>query len=167
MTNALSDTLITAQIVAAREYAEEHCSRALIEQTWELYLDAFPDEEIVLPRPPLLSVTTVLYLDTAGVQQTLAPADYKVDAISEPAEIVAAYGKSWPATRAERNAVVVTYKAGYGTTAAAVPQQIRQAILLLIGEMYERREEAIVGASINQNVLSAKSLLNSYRIIQI
>lgn len=167
VTNALNDTIITTQIVAAREYAEEHCSRAFIEQTFELYLDAFPGEEIMLPRPPLLSVTTVQYLDTAGVQQTLPPADYKVDAISEPAELVAAYGKSWPAGRVERNAVVITYKAGYGTVAAAVPQPIKQAMLLLIGEMYERREEAIVGASVTPNVLSARALLMPYRIVQI
>jgi uncharacterized phiE125 gp8 family phage protein len=36
------DTLITAMIGAATEYAENACRRAFITQQWRLYLDAFP-----------------------------------------------------------------------------------------------------------------------------
>jgi uncharacterized phiE125 gp8 family phage protein len=167
VTDANSDALITAQITAARQYVEEQLSRALIEQTWELYLDCFPDEEIVLPRPPLLSVTSIKYLDNDGALQTLPTTDYKVDAISEPAQVVVAYGKSWPGTRIERNAVIVTYVAGYGSAATAVPQAIRQAVLLTIGEMYERREESIVGAPVQTVAIPVRALLSPYRILQI
>lgn len=52
-----------------------------------------------------------------GVQQTLAPADYVLDAVSEPATC-ARTGRVWPSTQSGRiNTVTVDYTAGYGATA--------------------------------------------------
>ena len=37
-------------------------------------------------------------------------------------------------------------------------------MLLIIGELYERREEAIVGATITKIPFGAEALLRSYRV---
>ncbi len=135
------DASITTLIQAARETCEDRLQRTLITTGWTLTLDAFP-EAIELRMPAILSVSSVTYRDEAGNTQTLPPADYEVDTISAPGQIVSAPGKTWPATRGGINNVTVVYTAGYGDTAASVPAPIRQWLLLAVGEMYAHRERS-------------------------
>lgn len=137
------DTLLGALIVAARESAEHETGRALCTQTRELVLDAFP-EAFVLRGAPIQSLTSLKYLDTDGVEQTLDPQDTLLDKDSEPGYLLPAYGKAWPASYPVPNAVRVCYTCGYGD-ASAVPQAIKQWMLLAIGAMYAQRETIIVG----------------------
>ena len=147
ITETSDDDTVEGLIRSARAHVEQLSGRALITQTWDLYLDAWPygceGYQIDVPKPPLQSVTYIKYIDTAGVLQTLASSEYTVDAKSEPGRIVPAYGKSWPGTRTEPNAVQVRFVAGYGTQPsdidAKVPE-LRQAIGVLVGTMYEQRE---------------------------
>lgn len=135
------DDLVAALITAAREYAETVTGRALVSQTWRLTLDAFPADGggIILPLPPLQSVSSVVYVDGNGDSQTLATTEYAVDTQRQPGWIVPAYGKIWPVTRGQANAVQITFVAGYGT-ASAVPVAIKTAIKLLLANWYENRE---------------------------
>ena len=138
--NGLENDLIADLITAAREYAENFQHRCYITQTIELVLDEFPDDEIVVPRPPLIAVSSIKYTDTDGNQQTWDNANYTVDNKSHPGRIIPAYTKTWPATRDVPNAVTVTYTAGYGDATTDVPKRVKQAIKLLIGHLYENRE---------------------------
>ncbi len=159
------DTLITALIVAARERAEHETGRALVTQAWELVHDTFP-EAFVLRKAPIQSVTSVKYLDSAtGVEQTLDPADWLLDKDSEPGYVVPGYGKAWPATWPVPNAVRCRYVCGYGN-AAAVPQAIKQWLLLALGTMYAQRETA---AAVQMNSLPDRfwaGLLDPYRLYE-
>jgi uncharacterized phiE125 gp8 family phage protein len=113
---------------------------------------------------PLVSVTSIEYVDGAGATQILATTEYAViDAGSTtgPGRIVPAYGKSWPATRGMPNDVTIEFVAGYGA-AADVPIQIQWAILLILGELYTRREAAIAGATIMQVPYNAEALMLPY-----
>jgi len=109
--------------------------RAVIFQTHRLTLDSFPDA-IRLPAPPVSSVGSVKYLDVDGVEQTLDPADYELDAESEPSYLVPAPGCSWPATMERVNAVKVEVICGYGATEAATPPGIKSYILARVAEIY-------------------------------
>lgn len=145
------DAKLSAMIDAAIGHMDGNTGilgRALIEQEWEASLDAFPTGTICLPLPPLRSVPSVKYTDTTGVEQTLAPAAYVVD-LSEPGTITPAFGMNWPATRSERNAVRIRFRAGYGTAATDVPQGLRSAILLHVGALFENRERE--GAQVFEN----------------
>jgi hypothetical protein len=120
--------------------------------------------EIFLPYGNLQSVDAVKYVDENGVQQTLAPEKYKVDAISEPARLVPAYGTTWPSARNEINSVIVEFTCGYGT-AADVPQPIKQWMLLRIGALYENREsDVIVQRGALESLPFVDGLLIPYRI---
>lgn len=164
------DVHIAGLITAAREQAESNTRRALITQTWRLTLDAFPGI-IELPRPRLQAVTSVQYVDTGGVMQTLDASAYQVAGTSEPARILPAYGRNWPATRHQLEAVSITYTAGYGNAGADVPASIRQWMLLYIGALYENREafraaERVGGvASLPTPFLDG--LLANYRMLEI
>jgi uncharacterized phiE125 gp8 family phage protein len=157
------DDLISASLTAAREMCELEARRAFTTQTWELALECWPkDDQIVLPRPPLQSVTSIKYLDWQGVETTINSADYIVDTASKPGRVWLAYGKCWPsATLRPGPAIRVRYVAGYGAVADDVPQRYRQAILLLLGHYYENREGVVAQGrySLTPIPLGVRSLL--------
>jgi hypothetical protein len=75
--------------------------------------------EIFLPKPPLVTVNSIKYIDQNGVQQTLATDQYLVDTVSEPGRVTPAYGTSWPSTREQANAVEVSFNCGYASKITA------------------------------------------------
>lgn len=164
VTDSADDATIDDLIVAARTWAENFTGRVLITQTWDYFLDAFVDP-IELPRPPLQSVSSINYVDVDGALQLLATTEYVVDTAAERGMVRLAYGKSYPGTRIQANAVTIRFVAGYGLR-AAVPGPIRSACLLLVGELYARRETAIVGAPIVEVPVSAEYLLWPYRTLR-
>lgn len=126
------DSEIALLIPAVRQDAEHRLGRRLITQTVELVLDAFPAAEIDLRLPDVQSITSVKYLDAAGVEQTLASNAYSlVDQGAEvsPTWLLPANGTSWPSTLDAANAVRVRFVVGFGSTAADVPAAIRQWII--------------------------------------
>jgi uncharacterized phiE125 gp8 family phage protein len=164
------DTLIGMLIESARDYVETVTRRALINQTWYAYMDAFPSERdfLYLPKCPLSSVTSVKYTDTDSVLQTWGSSNYVVDAqTSSPGRISLAYNADWPTSvKPQANSIVIEYVAGYGATSASVPASIRQAVLLILAHWYENRESVALGAIATEIPMSAKSLLAANRIIE-
>lgn len=139
------DTLISALIVAARQQAEHRTGRALVTQQWRLGLACFPDDSLELPKPKLLSVESITYLDGDGSRQTISAADYEVITDELIGRVVPAYGKAWPTSiRSRPGCVQVSYTCGYGA-AADVPQSIKAWMLLAIGAWYENREALTSG----------------------
>lgn len=164
VTTTDEDTYITSLIGAARSLAESFLNRALLDQTWDWQLSGFR-ACLEVPHAPLQSVSYIKYVDGTGVLRTLDPAEYTVaDALSTtgPGRIVPAYGKSWPAVRGMPNDVTVRFLAGYGAAASSVPQPIKWAVLLILAELYARRESALVGAVINSVPYSAEALMLPY-----
>jgi uncharacterized phiE125 gp8 family phage protein len=166
-TNTTADAELTAVIATAREEVETFLRRALITQTWQLTLDRFPGDDFIrLPRPNLLTVESIEYIDTLGATQTLSTDDYDVDTASLPGRILLAYGASWPLTRSVRNAVTITFTAGYGPAASDVPASIKAAMKLLIGDLFSNREAVIVGTIVNQ-MPAAQRLLWAHRYLEL
>lgn len=168
------DTLVGNWNTAARKWAEAFTGRTFVNTTYSLRLDQFPSatwrsnsqysNAISLPRPPLSSVTSIAYLDTAGASQTLTvTTDYVAYSVHEPGIITPAYGTSWPSTYPVPQAVTIAYVGGYGSAATNVPMQIRQAVLIIVGEMYQARENMGVLQGIPE---AAKELLWPDRVIE-
>jgi hypothetical protein len=179
------DDTLSLLITTARQSLELWTRRAIVPTTFRLGLDRFPwgrasarcesdwmvgdgrgsdysdrtllhRREIRLPRPPLVAVSSITYVDTAGATQTLDASAYQVDAADEPARIVPAYATFWPTARHQPNAVQVTYTAGYATP-AAVPATIRTAMRLLIGGWYENRES--VGVKLEEQPMAVRTFV--------
>jgi uncharacterized phiE125 gp8 family phage protein len=157
------DALLAIYLAAARATVEEVTWRAILPQTWDLYLDAWPaDGVIVLPRPPLASVTSVTYRDDENVTSTVSASVYEVDTASEPGRVLLAAGQSWPsATLAASGAIRVRFVAGWAS-AAVVPPMIKAATLLLAGEAYLVRE-AVSERSLSTSP-GVQRLLNLLRV---
>lgn len=133
------DTLITGLIKNAREYCEAFQNRAMVTQTWDLWLGAWPSgDHIEIPLPPLQSVTSVKYYGTDDTEYILAATEYDTDDKGYKGRVALKYGKSWPTTTLRpSNAVVVRFVAGYGDAATAVPQKVKQAMMLDIKLNYD------------------------------
>jgi len=157
------DALITALITVAREEVQRMSYHALMPQTLELVLDRWV-HPIVLPYPPLTSVTSIKYVDEDAVETTWASTNYLVSVDRIPALIVLKPNKELPsATLYPQEAIRVRYVAGYAT-AAAVPQSLKQAMLLLIGHWYENRENTTVGAIARDIPFGVDALCRNYRL---
>jgi len=158
------DSLLTLYAQMAREAVEEETWRALMPQTWVLYLAGWPADGIIeLPRPPLQSVTHIKYTDEDGVEATLAATNYRVDTAREPGRVVLAPNGEWPSDVLDSvNGVAVTFVAGYAD-ASAVPTMAKAAILLQIGEIYANREAVIVGST-PQVTPAVQRVLNLLRV---
>ena len=134
------DAFIEDAITAARATLELEMRRSFLTTYWTLGLDAFPDRRrLRLPRPPLQSVEGITYLDGDGTAQTLDPAVYGVDTLSEPGRVYLKPAQVWPGTSAVPNAVQITFVAGWDDV-LYVPAGIKSAIKLLLGHLYENRE---------------------------
>lgn len=159
VTTPADDALIGHLISAARIHAEAFTGRAFVTQTITWTLDGFPGWTLAVPRPPLRQVTSITYLDPAGVAQVLDPAAYRVDAAGWQGRITPAYGLVWPQAREVIAAVSIAFDAGYGA-GSAVPAPIIAAIKLILGALYERRGddagEALPAA--------ARALLGAFRV---
>lgn len=169
------DTSITAMIKAAREYCEGYQNRVYITQTLELALDDWPSgNEIELPRPPLQSVTSLIYKDN-GVDVTWPASNYIVDDYSFVARLVLAKNVSWPSVDLPSvNGIKIQYVAGYlpdegdpVDPAANVPQHVKQAIMLLIGHWYENREAVLTGSISKEVEFAVHALLSLDRVMPV
>lgn len=158
---------IMQKVRAAREWWEKATRRQYINATWEWVLPYFPSADVfAVPKPPLSSITTIKYIDIAGDLQTLSDSVYDVDTHSDPGRIALAYNQSWPSTREDINAVTITLVAGYGTAPTDVPDDDRNAIMLLAGHWFEHREATHEG-QLRQIPMGIKTLLSGSRILEV
>jgi uncharacterized phiE125 gp8 family phage protein len=145
------DARIQALITAAREWAESYTRRSFISQTWAAKFDAFPLTDSIRLPGPLLSITSVGYMDADGEARTFT--DYSLDAAGE--RILLDYAADWPDTRDIENAVTITFIVGY----AAVPESIKAAIKLKVESLYDR-PDAAYGMALNSAIMP---ILSPYR----
>jgi uncharacterized phiE125 gp8 family phage protein len=135
--NDAEDAALQTYIAAATSHVESYTGRAIMPQTWELVLDDFSDA-IMFPKGPVTAVSSVKYIDTAAIEQTVTDTNYSLDSASDPQWLVKADDYTWPEVSDGVNNVTIRFVAGYST----VPPEIKLAILLLIGLWYDNRAAA-------------------------
>jgi uncharacterized phiE125 gp8 family phage protein len=92
-----------------------------------------------LPKPPVQSVESVIYLDPTGTPQTLDPSIYLTDLVTEPCRIYLRPGKAWPPYLAARNTIAIECVCGYESI-DLIPENAKLAIKMLVANFYENRE---------------------------
>ncbi len=153
------DSYIDSLVTAARQWVELYTGLALITQTITEKWDDFPSgsNPIELRIAPVIGSLSITYKADDGTTTTWASSEY-VTSLALPVPIVApAQGYYYPSPILELAAVTLSYSAGYGA-AAAVPKAIKQAILLLVGDMYEQRQD-----SVKQLPTTAERLLQPFK----
>ncbi len=156
------DVLIASLILTSRLHIEAALGLALITQSWQLQLDAWPDgKALALPLHPVSAVTAVLMTAYDGTATTLATSATVFDP-GPPARIVRT-GPGWPTITAAANGISIRFTAGFGPTPADVPAPIRQAMLLLVAHWYEHRDPIEIGEPDTAIPKAVSDLLRPYR----
>lgn len=145
------DDYVRHLIFTAADLIERTYGLALLEQTIKQYHSSFPctsDQPILLRIAPLYGVTpitSVTYVDSAGVTQTWSASEYTTGQYNGRPILIPKHGYSWPSSTSvnHQNAVTITYQAGYGTKASSIPKTIIQAMLLNITDLYENRSDSV------------------------
>ena len=172
--DAETNTEIGAMIATARANLDGSAgwlNRALVMQTWDYTLAEFP-ARIDIPLPPLREVVSLSYVDGDGATQALvAGTDYVVIDRGDvsPSRIEPAYGKAWPQTRVQSEAVTLRFSAGYAPSGSPedyvenVPAPIKHAMKLMIRDLYDQRSDFVAGRGITP-VGAVRRLLAPYRV---
>lgn len=135
------DTLVDSLIKRSRIMCEAWTERQIITATWTLKMPFFPAYRIMLPKPPLQSITSIQYYDTNGDSQTISAANYQVNTSGTfRGSVVPVSSYSWPAVESgKENAVTLTFVAGYGDATTDVPESLRVGLMDLFTYLYENR----------------------------
>lgn len=140
------DEMILSWITAARQYCEAYTKRSFGVQSYRWKIECFPsDRYLVVPKSPLLAVSSITYLDVDGVSQTLSTSDYFLNIDSTPGMIYLDHDAEWPSTYNQPDAVTVLFTAG------SAPSMVKTAIKMLVADFYQNRETKIVGVSATEN----------------
>lgn len=151
------ESLIDGYIAAASAWIDGPAGwlgRSIGTQTLELRTNAFASCDR-LPYGPVQLIASVKYVDAQGVEQTLAPSQYEL--VGGGLSLKA--GASWPSHRGDAEGVRIRYVAGE----QAVPAQVRQAVLLLVGQWFSNRMSVVVGTIVNQIPFGVEALLQPLR----
>jgi uncharacterized phiE125 gp8 family phage protein len=142
--------------------------RSLVGRTYDLFLDAWPEDGIRLTHPPIIEVEGVFYTrdadgDGVGAEEEFSSGSYVVDTRSIHGWVVPA-DAGWATDILDTtNAVRVRYRAGYIDTSDSpssgeVPANIKAGILVLVEMMYDQGQAAV------RMPIAAEMLLSTYRI---
>jgi len=129
--------MIDRFVGAATEHLDGYSGtlgRCIVTQVWSLTFDRFCK---ILRLPfPASEIVSIKHVDASDVEQTVAASVYALrhDALGSYVELKS--DQSWPAIADRREAVKITFKAGFGA-AEAVPEGIKTAILMIVREVYD------------------------------
>ena len=151
-------------ITTARLMIENEIRGPIPNTGFTTVFDSWPAaREIVLPRSPLVSVTSVTYVNSASVTTTLsASTDYIVKSYNGMGRILLRDTANWPSDlhNGGEGVITVVYTAGYGASAALIPEALKHAILLQIATLYEfRASMSPVAITVNATI---KNLISQY-----
>ncbi|MFN0192666.1 MAG: head-tail connector protein [Aestuariivirga sp.] len=163
ITHADEDQLISRLIIAARRLVEGHTGLKLMSQGWSIFLDDWPGQDISLPIAPLISLNDVITYGDDDVPATVDPAHYYAVLGSRPPRLVLRGSRAWPRPGRIANGIEIKLTAGFGASAAAVPEALREAMLHALAQWYGER-----GDSADQGLpLAATSLIAPYRELRL
>lgn len=162
------DTLIDGLIAAATTHFESILEMPLCEQSWSQSFDEICGR-LPLYKEPVISITSVKYLDEDGIEQTIDPTDYSLVADDICTAVKFRSGYTAPTLYAVSPAVTVLYKAGYVNAGSSpnftstVPDDIKQAMFLLIRQWFDNPSAVVVGTTATKMPNAVDALLSPYR----
>lgn len=157
----LEDTLLEIYLKAAAERFTKATGYVIAES--EVLYTGSTFEALQLNYGPVKEILEVSYTDPSGEAKTIAPASIHFDD-SRPATV--AHIDRWPRTNGMPGNVKVKYKAGHGSE-DPLPDLIRWALLVMVGTMYENREEVVTGTIVSPIPNSVNMVIEMYSICKV
>ena len=161
------DTYIASLAMAAQQAFEEYCNIILM-STEVKQVSQFWDDTFELFKSPVqnsgqATINWIKYYDINNVFQTWDAANYNTNIYSCPLQIMPNENIDYPSIYSRLDAIEVKYTIGYETT-GEVPHLIKQCLLILVGQWYENRQEAVVDPGIGTIPMTARYIMDKYKI---
>lgn len=161
------DAYINTLIKVARRVVEGKVGIQIMPATYEAVVPDFNHPFIL--KGPVKEIESITYLNEYGATQTLTNIEanesegtaainyYWLDTYSYP-HFIGFDRQLAPAVSYTPYAIKVRFKAGFDE----VPEDIKQAMLLIIGTLYENRQEEVTGISVARISFGVDALLAPY-----
>jgi len=131
------DELLLALAIVAREHLERETGLVLAARDFRLCLDDWPADGIVtIARGPIRTGASVTVYDGEGEPQVVDLDGHLLDGEARPARL---WLRDVPQPGRALNGVEVEFSAGFGESAADVPQTLKRAMLLHVAAMFAVR----------------------------
>lgn len=163
------DTLLGLIRSAATRYVETICNMSFLPRSVTVSFSRWPcrNEDFKFPIRPIRSILAVRYNDPSGNTVVMPPADYRFRALKTGGMLAPLYDQAWPDHLDDRYPVDVDMEVGFlpdnplappaEWTFSAVPDELKYAILLTVGDMYENRESQAVSTRIYSSMFDNKT----------
>jgi len=155
ITDSGDDVMVQMALDAAHDMVENWLNRKLA-PTDILGIETNFKPEMVLPYPPIASITSLFAEDKNGdsVELTLGT-DFKFDDITGSIKFIV--------NHSDKLDFKVEYKCGYPSLASC-PAAVKHAVRMTFATLYENREDAVVGTQVNEVPLTARNIIKFYRV---
>lgn len=172
--DSAEDDTLTMAIAAARRLAEHETGSTLLTKrlSWEMTSDeADPTGAVRIPLGPvsaLVSLTVYDGEDLATVYSVngdgnLEDADGEVIGELVGDDLLVPRNDGWDAPGREHKGAVLVYDAGWGASSASLPEDLRAACGVVLADLWEHRESAIVGTIVAPVSVTARRALWPYK----
>ena len=159
------DNYIIELEYAARRMVEEFTNLFLLKTTGVQYGNTFNDLKILFKSPLFPDSETgarVSYYQNGG-WITLPTIQREIVRAMKPSRVYTTADFSNPTTDDVFQAWKIYYTVGFPTI-AEIPQPLKQAIKIIVSDMYENRQSVIVGKIVSEIPRTAQYLMNPYKI---
>ena len=160
--DAAEQAELTIMITASTEMAESYCNRSWRSSTKAVLFTRFPLTELqpIVITDDVQSITSIGYYDSSDLAATFT--DFRAVTVGGRSDIYPAFGEYWPSDSNDLpHNITVTVVVG---DEATVPSSVKSAILLMTADLYENRENDIVGTIVGKlNSMTSKLLLHPYK----
>lgn len=151
------DSMIEGFISSATKDIEEYVGASIAKQTITAYW-RYVMNYVILPRQPIMTITTVKEIGDDGTETTLTTDDY--DAFGQDEKVIRF---DWPVN----NQVEVVYDAGFSDTYADLPQDLKDAVKWQTKLYYNNRstgqDDFVAVDEQSGLVVQARTLVKKYR----
>lgn len=162
----LQDGLLASYLRAALAAVEGRIGKILYSRVFSWEIAAWRDAAAqALPVAPVGAIQSLVMTDAGGVQTVVDPARYRLRPDTHRPRL-AATGACLPAIPAGGAAEVI-FDAGFGPDWAAIPVDLRQAVLLLAAEYYENRNETAVEGRRAALPFGVMALIERWRTVRV
>lgn len=155
------DSYLSMLISSARALAENCIDGIIADRGYSLTLDSF-SSSIELPLRPVDPASIVIaYTDASGNAATVSDYNYSSDLFSTV--IYPAYNESWPVTEDGSDKVTITFTAGLLGAEGVMPADVKHALLMIAGTLYDQREDHTAQIKLHTVPTSSQMLLDGYK----
>lgn len=135
--------------------------RQLARATYTMYLDDFPSEDLAITLGPVNTISTVKYYNSSNALTTMPSADYLLDNVLLTGRM--RFLNTYNVYSERLNGVEIEFTNGWAT-AAEIPKDIKDAIVLLATDRYLNPENQMLNFGMSVRQTAAERKLRKYRV---